>query len=361
MNLETTAGNLQSAFRAIAGVAEPRNTIPVLGCARIGGGKIAVTNLDIHASVKLPTAGKMKGSTAVDVRQLSNLAKHIDADETVTIGEAEGLASVKFNGSAYSLVSLPATDFPDAPEMPDGSPHTETGNAGLAAAVGRVMFAASTEATRYSLNGFSFRTFDGVQHVVATNGHRLAVEALPFIIDGAEGKIVHRKMAHLLVARKQEPKAVTFGDRLARFEFDGLEFISKLIGGTYPDIERVVPKEARPVFSLDRVAALKILRRVAAFAINSGRAVKISKGDDGDLELSARSRGEFSCTEKLPGTILDQNFSGVGYNFNYLIDSLSMFTGETVTFSTTSEIAATPALMTCEADTLRIVQMPMRV
>src|SRR5690606_33845678 len=90
----------------------------------------------------------------IDYFRLSALMRHVDADETVVIAETDSVAGISFNGSNYSLPSLPASDFPEFRKF-DGA-RTVTDNMGLAAAMARVAFAISTEETRYYLNGIAF-------------------------------------------------------------------------------------------------------------------------------------------------------------------------------------------------------------
>lgn len=364
MNVETTASNLNSALRLMSGLIERRNTIPVLGAVKIGGGKVVGTNLDMEVQVQLPQSGEGAGECAIDYAPLATLSKHIPADEWVKVSEADSIASVTFNGSDYRIPSYPAVDFPEFGQV-DG-PRTLTDNAGLVSAMRRVSFAVSTEETRYYLNGVAIvKAPDGATLAVATNGHLLALAPFAVEIDGSLGAIIHKQTVAYLCARKGEPKAVTFQQETkprAKFEYDGLVLSAKLIDGTFPDIFRVIPKDAKPVFAVDTSAILPPLKRMAAFMRGSHNAMKVSVSADG-IELSARLHGIDGGKEKVAGELLHSAPVEVVYNINYLIEILSKFSGGRVTFSATDPamVAGHPCAIECENDDLRCVLMPMRV
>lgn len=357
MRLETTAASLRAAMDLTRGLIGRGNTIPVLATVKIGGGKVTANNLDMQAEIALPTIGTCEGEAAIDASALAGLSRHVRADETVTLSESDGLANISFNGSEYRLASLPASDFPDFDAVEGVIVATD--NMGIVNAMRRVRFAASTEEFRYYLNGVCFfKKPDGVM-LCATDGHRLAMVDLPSAPEGSEGKIVPNDCVAYLCARKGEPKAATFENLRARFDYDGLTVSAKLIDGTYPDVARINPKDATPHFTVNRSDALAALRRMACFTGSNWRGVKITGSKDG-LVLSMK-QGEREAVERVAATVHVARFEA-GYNCGYLIDILRHFQADEVTFAAEANcIAGAPALITAEGDALRVVLMPMRV
>lgn len=370
MKVQTTAGQLRAGLRLFRGIISRHNTVPMLGMVRMADGRLTGTDLDSELSVALPTIGGMEGAAAIDWRALATLAGCIDGDEELTIVEANNLATVSFNGSAYRMASLPVADFPACPAI-DG-PRTETGNFGLVAAMRRVRMAISTEETRYYLNGVALLDApDGGALVAATNGHQLAMMPIAAMPEAAAGAIVPRNVVHWLCAQKHEPEAAAFsgvqkgeeGWPRVRFEFAGMTLAAKLIDGTFPDVFRVVPRDPQAAFSIDRVRLWRVLMRMRDFGGGSrARGVKLSgAGETLTLSLAYASEGR-DATERLP---LDGGASApfeCGFNVDYLVSILSGFTGERVTFAPDrGEAASSPCLITSDDDALRVVLMPMRV
>lgn len=363
MKLETTAGQLRAALACMSGIIWRYSTLPILGCVRLEGGRVIATDLDREVSVSLPCVGEMQGAGVIDYRGLASLARHIEGDELLHISETAGEAAVTFNGSDYRMASLPVADFPTF-DQPDG-PRTMAGNLGLVDALRRVAFCISTEETRYYLNGVALLEGPDGPIVAATDGHRLAMMPLPSMPEHATGTIIPRGTVSWLLARKAEPTAVTFsvGDqRRSLFEFAGCTIASNLIDGTFPDIFRVIPRDAKPVFSVDRLEALKALRRLHAFGVASGSAWEAVRLEGGASLSLSRSRHASQGSEKVSwyGGAPEKPFE-VGFNARYLIDILSRLTGEVVTFAADGEMVDRPCLITSENDALRTVLMPMRV
>lgn len=359
MKVHTTAGHLRAATRLFRGIVNRCATVPVLGMVRLADGMVTGTDLGNELSVRLPTIGRMDGEAVIDFHGLSTLAGSIDADEELSITEADRTAAVTFNGSEYSMASCAVDDFPDF--GPVEGERSATGNLGLVKAMRRVRFAISSEETRYYLNGVALLSDpDGKALVVATDGHRLATMPLDFMPSGAAGSIIPKRTVEWLCSGRHEPDACVFGSQTGRvrFELPGMTLSAKLIDGVFPDIFRVIPRDPRPVFTVDRATMLRALRRMGGFRAARSPGVKLANAD-GVLTLTLKS-GDRSACERLPVVDAPAPFE-VRFNINYLIDALSAVCGDRVTFAPDGGETAAPFLVTCDDDPLRVLVMPMRV
>lgn len=362
---ETTQAALRDAISAVAPIVERRNTIPILGSFLIENGYIRATNLDIEVRASFGMSGKIKKPFAVECGQIARITPHIEADETITISEGDGMASIGFNGSKYGVIQYQGSDFPDF-DFGDFGEGDSTGNAGILAAIKRILFAVSNEETRYYLNGVCFSTFQGVPCVVSTNGHMAAIAEIPFLPTNADKQIVPIGLLKYLVSRRTEPDRISFiaePKGRIKVDFPGLQVKGKLIDGTYPDYSRIVPKNATPRMTFDRARLLTILKRMAAFAntgLYGGRAVKLKFKDDGTVALTLRHPSSGDANESFAACGVDEKSYGyeVAFNAQYLIKILSAFTADTVSLA--QDDASSPALFTAENDGLRVVAMPMR-
>lgn len=367
MRVQMTAGQLAAGLRQFRGIIQRRNTIPVLGMVRLAGGCMTGTDIDMELSVALPTIGSMDGEAVIDYFGLAALSGCIDPDESLTLTESERLATVAFNGSEYRMASCAVNDYPDF--RPVEGARTLSDNLGLVASMRRVRFAISTEDTRYYLNGVALINGPNGPVIVATDGHRLAMMPLDVMPEGAAGSIIPSCSVHWLCAGKREPEAVCFDGadgkqaKCARLDLPGsVKLSTKLIDGTYPDIFRVVPREAQPVLTMERLPLLRVLVRMREFGSWRGRPVKLKcDGDALDLTLVSVVN-ERSATERLPVEQGKAKPFEAGFNIDYLISALSELRGDDVVFAPDKgEASNSPHLLTSTDDPLRIVQMPMRV
>ena len=363
-SFKTTQAALLSTLSAVTAIVERRNTIPILGALRFADGKITGTNLDREVTASLGLSGKIDEPFSVAAGQLERLVRHIPKDDEITVS-TEGVyggAQFAFNGNAYSIIGYPAADFPEF-KAADFGPQQSIHNAGIIAAMKRVRFAISNEETRYYLNGVYFGNYNGAPVIVATDGHRLAMQTIAILPDALTGLIVPHGLVDYLVSRKVEPNFVagaisTSGAPSVRFDYDGLTVKARTIDGTFPDFTRVIPKAPTKRATFDRQKLLTALKRIAAMIGRDMAFVKLSFGQS-LLTLSIKNPNWGNGSENL--TSFTKHFAGgyeVGFNARYLIEALACFTGSDVTLS--QDDAGSPATITAEGDSLLVVLMPMR-
>ena len=233
--------------------------------------------------------------------------------------------------------------------------------------IDRTRFAISTEETRYYLNGIYLHAAESegvsVLRAVATDGHRLARFEMPLPDGAAEmpGVIVPRKTVgelRKLIDEADEAIEVSLSDSKIRFAFGQTVLSSKLIDGTFPDYERVIPSGNDKVLKVDCRPFASAVDRVSTIATEKSRAVKMAVGDS-TLTLSATSPESGSATEEI-----EVDYGGeaieIGFNSRYLLDIAQQIEGDHAQF--TMADAASPTLVRDIDDPSALyVLMPMRV
>ena len=281
-------------------------------------------------------------------------------------GGDDGQLTLRSGRSKFVLAALPVDDFP---LMSGGElPHSFLLAAEeLKALIDRTRFAISNEETRYYLNGIYLHaaTSGGVQvlRAVATDGHRLArVEVpLPEGATGMPGVIVPRKtVAELrkLLDETTQQVTVSLSETKIRFAFDNAVVTSKLIDGTFPDYERVIPADNDKVLEVDCRALAQAVDRVSAISTEKSRAIKLSV-EKGGLTLSASSLENGSAVEELEAAY-DSGPIEIGFNSRYLMEILAQIEGDAARFSMAD--SGSPTVVREVADDSAVyVLMPMRV
>ena len=233
--------------------------------------------------------------------------------------------------------------------------------------IDRTQFAVSTEETRYYLNGLYIHAKNEgstkVLRIVATDGHRLAcVESpLPGGAESLSGVIIPRKtigeIRKLLDDTKAENINISLSDNKVRFTLDDVILTSKLIDGTYPDYERVIPTDTDKLLEVQVKELANAVDRVSVVAERT-RAIKMGM-EDGKVIVTTTSPDLGSASEEIDAKY-DNTPLEIGYNFRYLLDILSEIKGESVQIGFSSE--SSPTVIHDTSDTSAIyVLMPMRV
>jgi DNA polymerase-3 subunit beta len=372
MKLTIERSALLRSLAHVQSVVERRNAIPILSnvLMEAAGGTLSLNTTDMDISIvdKAECEVAQDGATTVAVHTLYDIVRKLSdgAQVELALDTATGQMTLRSGRSTFSLSSLPKEDFP---AMDDGDlPFTfQVGAEGLRSLIDRTSFAISTEETRYYLNGIYWHPAerDGVKllRAVATDGHRLAQIEMPLPdgSDGMPGVIVPRKTIgelRRLLDETTEPVQVSLSENRMRFVFEKVVLVSKLIDGTFPDYERVIPSGNDKVMEVDTKIFAAAVDRVSTISTEKSRAVKLSLSAN-SLTLAATSPDAGSANEELEVSY-DADAMEIGFNSKYLLDIAKQVEGDATQFMLAD--AGSPTLIRDMADESALyVLMPMRV
>lgn len=362
---------LLPALAAAQQVTERRSTIPILQNVLVeaGDGRLAITGTDLDIEVRHEIAATAGGTSAFTVPAtiIHDSVRKLPDGAEIAITVDDTVAVIAAGRSRFRVPVLPAADFP---VMGRGDFETsfDLDAAHLARMVATVSFAVSTEETRHYLNGVYWHVLEAEERLliaVATDGHRLARFALP-LPEGAAGMppvIIPRKTVGLLRKILGDKGMVTVEVSETRIAFSsdgGPHIVSKLVDGTYPDYQRVIPSGNANLFRAARPALTAAIDRVMTISSDRGRAVKLAFDDT--LVLSAANPDTGSAEDSIGVERIEGDPVMLGLNGKYCLDMLGAIDAATVDFRMGD--AGAPALITpVEGDDPRpsFVIMPMRI
>lgn len=356
----------------VQNIVEKRNTVPVLSNVRIEAGNEGIsfkaTDMDTEITEIVDAKIMENGAITAPAHMLYDIVRKLadGADVELMYPDEKEQLSIASGRSKFSLSTIGVEDFPviSADELPiNFSMKREE----LKDVIDRTQFAASTEETRYYLNGLYIHPKDEgetkVLRVVATDGHRLAcVESpLPEGAAGMQGVILPRKtvaeVRKLLDDTQAETIKISLSESKVRFVMEDITLASKLIDGTYPDYERVIPTNNTKILELKVNDLAKAVDRVSVVAERT-RAIKMIANKN-HVIVTTSSPDLGSAIEELEA-VYDAESLEVGYNFRYLLDILAEIKGETAQFSFND--SSSPSIIHDTSDSSAIyVLMPMRV
>lgn len=371
MKLTLERAALLKSLGHVQSVVERRNTIPILAnvLIRASGNAVsfAATDMEIEINETVPGQVGKTGAVTAPAHTLYEIVRKLPEGAQVEMLAANNNQITLSSGrSNFKLGCLPIDDFP---KMPEGDlKHKFTLSAAdLRMLIDHTRFAISTEETRYYLNGIYLHTTKSKNiealRAVATDGHRLARVEMP-APQGAKNIpsiIIPRKTVNevrKLIDEIPGNIEIALSEAKVRFSFEGVVITSKLIDGTFPDYERVIPSGNDKTLEVDTKTFAAAVDRVATISSEKSRAVKLSLSP-GHLILSANSPEAGSATEELEvryeGALLD-----IGFNARYLLDILQQIEGGGARFNLADSTA--PAIIQDVADANALyVLMPMRV
>lgn len=361
--------------RAVAFARQPverRNATPVLDTVLLrfepGRATVCGTDLDTHCEMSVEAECDAPFGLCVTPDRIASVARIAGKERveiTLTPPRRDAVATCEVRAgdlSARFYSIIPDADFPtfSTPEG-DGVAAAQIAERELHRLLGDTIPCISTEETRYYLNGvYMHAKEDGTLRAVATDGHRLALRRSEVAFPATLNGILPRRAAHILhrALRADGNATITLagtGLKQAATPDSGDWRIGfKLIDGTFPDYERVIPKDA-PTWAIP--VSLGMIRRAMSFSspgIFGSGSGHFLKFDLPAGKLSARLDDASEVTFPLSGATGDVV---VGFNGHYLRDFLRRNSPAVLR----SKGPGDPALVETEDPMLTQVIMPVRV
>ena len=344
MKLTIERAALLKALGHVQSVVERRNTIPILSNVLLSAGQghvaFSATDLDMEVTDSSPAQVEGPGQITAPAHTLHEIVRKLPegADVSLSYTGADPRLQVAAGRSRFNLPVLPAGDFPVmSSEGLAGAVNIDT--ADLIRLIDKTRFAISTEETRYYLNGLYLHAVveEGQTKLraVATDGRRLALAEMPAPegFSGAPGVIIPRKTineARRLLDDAGETVAMGVSAQKVRFGVGATGLTSKVIDGSFPPYERVIPRENKRVMTLDNALFAAAVDRVATISTEQSRAVKLSI-EAGRMTLTVRNMDAGQAVEELEVDYDGEPFE-IGFNARYILDVTGQIGGEITEF-----------------------------
>ncbi len=369
--LKTAQEKLLSALQSVSGIVERRHTLPILAnvLLRKNGGEVEFTTSDLEIQVR--TRDTFDGdaanfSTTVGARKLIDILRSLPADQIVTLSANQNKLTLQGGKSRFTLQTMPSDDFPLVQEAADFGPVFKVPQATLKTLINQVHFAMAVHDIRYYLNGILFVAEGKTLTLVATDGHRLALAQATLDTEIPKQEVIlPRKTVLELQRLLKDDKGnddstieLRFAGNQAKFSFSGMEFVTKLVEGKFPDYNRVIPKNHKNHITLGRAPLLSSLQRAAILTSEKFKGVRVNI-EPGTLRIASSNAEQEEAKEEI-----EIDYGGdsieIGFNVTYLMDALSNISAEMIKLElqdTNSSVLITVP----EQAGFKYVVMPMRI
>jgi DNA polymerase-3 subunit beta len=353
------------------GVVDKRHSMAVLTNAlvEVQDKQISIVATDLEVSLKQTAPARVgePGKAAASARTLFEIVRESSADEISLRSLDNQWIEISYGKSNFKLMGIDPDEYPGMPQVAtNGAKATrfEVDAGDLLEMVRKTVFAVSGDDTRSNLAGVYLTRAKkkGQLRMVATDGHRLAV--IDRVVGGtvpeegailprrglAEiGKMLGEEMGKVSVNLSGNEAMVTLGDSVLSM---------RLVEGTFPDYQKVIPSETPNRLKGSRDELLHTLRRVSILSSERARGVRF-KLSGNTLELSANNPDMGEATEELAVEYSGADME-IGFNAKYLIDVLGVLPeGSSVEIGFGDELS--PGVLQGDDPTYRYVVMPMRI
>ncbi len=365
--LKATQERVLSVLQSVSGIVERRHTLPILAnvLIRKTGSTLQFTTSDLEIQIR--TESELDGdagnfTTTVGARKLIDILRSMPSDQTVSLESSQNKLILKGGKSRFTLQTLPAEDFPLVQESASFGPVFSVPQKTLKDLLNQVSFSMAVHDIRYYLNGILFVAEGKQLSLVATDGHRLAYASAMLDVEVPRQEVILPRKTVLEMQRllndKEGAIEMQFANNQAKFSFEGMEFVTKLVEGKFPDYNRVIPKNHKNSVTLGRTSLLACLQRTAILTSEKFKGVRLNL-DPGTLRVASSNAEQEEAVDEL-----EIDYGGdsieIGFNVTYLIDVLSNMDQDMVKLDLADSNSS--ALITIpENATFKYVVMPMRI
>ncbi|AVO49451.1 DNA polymerase III subunit beta [Melaminivora suipulveris] len=365
--LKAPQGKVLAVLQSVSGIVERRHTLPILANVLIkkSGNALQFTTSDLEIQIR--TTAELGGdagdfTTTVGARKLIDILKTMPQDQLVTLESSQNKLILKGGKSRFTLQTLPAEDFPLVQEAANFGPAFSVPQKVLKNLMHQVSFAMAVQDIRYYLNGILFVAEGKTLSLVATDGHRLAFAGSELEVEVPKQEVILPRKTVLelqrLLSDADGAIEMQFASNQARFTFGGMEFVTKLVEGKFPDYNRVIPRNHPHRITLGRAPLLASLQRTAIMTSDKFKGVRLNI-EPGSLRVSSNNAEQEEAMDELD---IDYGAAPIeiGFNVTYLIDALANMGQDMVNIDLSD--GSSSVLMSIPGDeAFKYVVMPMRI
>ena len=332
MNFIVSSTQLLNHLQNISRVISSKNTMAILDnfLFELNDNMLKITASDVETTMTTTfevSNSSGSGSVAIDAKRLSSILKEFPEQPlTFNIDDNSKNVDIVSETGKFSVLGQNGDDFPQVQSLQDNACVVELTTDALLQGVSKTLFATSSDEYRPVMTGIFVELSQGKAKFVSTDAHKLVCYTRSDVkVDSDSSFILPPKPANLLkgiLPKDDGMVSLAFDNKNAVVKFNDYTLVCRLIEGTYPNYQAVIPTDAPRKLTVDRAALCNCLRRVSVFSNQASNLIKMSitpnqltiSAQDIDFSVSAHER--VNC--QYEGEDME-----MGFKSSYLIEILS--------------------------------------
>jgi DNA polymerase-3 subunit beta len=363
MKFKILKSALLEGLQTVQNIVSMRSTLPILANVLVKAEKtgllLTTTDLDVSVRCSIDAEVSKTGASTLPARRLSSIIRELPEGSVEVEIDEKDVATLECNASYFKIIGLSEDEFPPVP-APEGPYCYHLDQGVFREMLRKTSYAASTDETRYVLNGVLLSFNGGKLTTVATDGRRLALveQEVEFPKEADKDMILPSKaVTELLHILGDEGELRIYPkDTQIIFEFNRVMLASKLVEGTYPNYRQVIPAQSEQRIVVERETLLTGLRRVALLSNDKSNATKLTFAKN-NLVVSISTPDVGDARETVPIKYTGKEIT-VAFNADFMIDPLRNLTTDEIAIELTDDLS--PGVIKCEQPFVYVL-MPMRI
>ena len=336
MKFIVSSTQLLKQLQTLGGVINSNNTLSILDNFLFeledNQLQISASDLETTMSASIEVDSNENGKVAIPAKLLLDTLKTFPEQPlTFTVAENNTI-EISSESGKYALAYADGEDFPTAVTLDSPSSTLIKGEI-LANAISKTIFASGNDDLRPVMSGVFFQFTPESLTFVATDAHKLVKYVRKDIqADDVAEFIMPKKPLNLLkniLSGSESDVKIEYNESNAKFSFDNITMICRLIDGKYPNYEAVIPKDNPNKLVIDRKLFLNSVRRVSIFASKSTHQIRLKmagtelKISAEDIDFSNKADERLSCS-------YEGDDMQIGFNSRFLLEMLNNLTSEEI-------------------------------
>lgn len=345
MKIAVTQEKLSKALNNVSRIAIGKVTLPILNnvLIRVNKKKVSLitTNLDMAVEDFLPVSNSEDGVVTVPAKLLAEFISTLPRGEKIEISSEDTKVTIKAGKYSSTINGALADDFPELPEISEKDAVVyKIGVDEFKTSINQVIIASSNDLTRPALTGVYFNTSNNALAIAATDGYRLAEKKLINKVESEVKAIVPASSLQEVlrsISDDIEEIEISFNEDLVRFRLGEVEVISKLIDASFPDYQKLIPKDSNIEATINREELIRVTKLAALFARSVGGSV-ICETITPDIFSVKSIANEFGENDSRIETTIEKA-GKINLNSRFLLDALGALEEKEIEFKFSDHIA----------------------
>lgn len=337
MKFIVSSSYLLKQLQVLGGVINNSNTLPILDnfLFELDNNQLTVSASDLETTMRgiLEVESTSQGSIAVPAKLLIETLKTFAEQPLTFVVEDNNTIEISSNYGKYALAYVDGAEFPKPVSLPDPSTTTVLGDI-LATAISKTIFAAGNDDLRPVMSGVFFQFSPEHLTFVATDAHKLVKYQRSDVSAPQVAEFIMPKKPLTLLkgilGGSESEVVIEYNDSNAKFSFENIELVCRLIDGKYPNYEAVIPKENPNKLTISRQQFLSSVRRVSIFSNKTTHQIRL-KVAGAELNISAEDIDYSNKAEERLSCDYQGDDMQIGFNSRFLTEMLNILTSDDVT------------------------------
>ena len=329
MKFIVSSSQLLKQLQVLGGVINNNNTLPILDnfLLEISENQLKVSASDLETTMSsvIEVESDSSGSIAVSARLLLDTLKTFPDQPLTFKTEGDSTIEISSDQGKYDMAYFNGEEFPKAVTLP--SPSTTVVPAHiLGTAISKTIFAAGNDDLRPVMSGVFFQFSSENLTFVATDAHKLVKYSRTDVTAAQSAEfIMPKKPLNLLkgiLGGSESEVTIEYNDANAKFTFENVVLVCRLIDGKYPNYEAVIPKENPNKLTVDRASFLNSVRRVSIFSSKTTHQIRLKMAGT-ELNISAEDLDFSNKADERLSCDYQGDDMQIGFNSRFLSEMLN--------------------------------------